>query len=399
MDRWGLLVLVFLVSFSFQEPYLQPECSWKTVQGFFTPECYTFCPERTNWVKVAEKLLQERVYGQSEAVEQILSALYAHNQERALIFHFTGDNGTGKTLVANILAFSRFAKITEAEYPQGALYIRGNDYRYDSDGKIRKHEPAVYQAEIGRLRSRLHDQILSYLQQCSQPIIILDEYTIPNQRILAGLEDFFDDQPIQTKRGNFVASRNAIFILISDFGVESYVESTTHEERLQQVFQDIKDTWGESLFKQCQLQDNIVPFLPLPLPSPTDTDRLTVNSVVVPDAVRDMVTGLVRGIPTHKALQTNLENNRLTLSKFTCHEDCEEFVSRFIYHKLAISAGTYRKRNYRGVEQLVHNRIIQPLLTKLRRSFGASVSITLKASDSGLNPEFEIKAEKLTGEL
>ena len=108
MDRWGLLVLVFLVSVSFQEPYLQPECSWKTVQGFFTPECYTcrkcssfpighvanccdlVCPERTNWVKVAEKLLQERVYGQSEAVEQILSALYAHNQERALIFHFTG---------------------------------------------------------------------------------------------------------------------------------------------------------------------------------------------------------------------------------------------------------------------------------------------------------------------
>ena len=50
--------------------------------------------------------------------------------------NYFSDNGTGKTLVANILAFSRFAKITEAEYPQGALYIRGNDYRYDSDGKV-----------------------------------------------------------------------------------------------------------------------------------------------------------------------------------------------------------------------------------------------------------------------
>ena len=55
---------------------------------------------------------------------------------------------------------------------------------YLVDGQIRKHEPAVYQAEIERLRSRLHDQILSYLQQCSQPIIILDEYTIPNQRVM-----------------------------------------------------------------------------------------------------------------------------------------------------------------------------------------------------------------------
>jgi hypothetical protein len=94
-----------------------------------------------------EKLLKERIFGQDEAVQTILTAFKAHDKKKPLTFHFAGgmlcgekkrkwlfihqlDNGVGKSFTAKTIAEALFqyGNPNSGDF-EGFLYLRGEQYQ------------------------------------------------------------------------------------------------------------------------------------------------------------------------------------------------------------------------------------------------------------------------------
>jgi len=188
--------------------------------------------------------------------------------------------------------------------------------------------------------------------------------------------------PIQTSHGTYVTTKKAIFLLLSDFGAEGFSARHSNEELLQYVIQDIQDVWGNHLYKQCQLQDNIVPFVPLELPSTTDTARMTIETTGVPQPVRDLIKASLSSVLQRKGVTMLAEKNRFVLDDLKCDEKCVDFISRMLYYQVVTSINSYRLRNYRGVEQLFMNRVLQPIVAKIRSVYDCRITVSLEVPSS-----------------
>lgn len=115
--------------------------------------------------------------------------------------------------------------------------------------KIRKAHPEEYFKKIESFKEQVHNDVARQLQSCPQSVIIFDEYTIPNRRVLSALEDFLDGSPVRLDDNVYVTSKFATFVFLSDFGVESFSHKHSHDELVQLIEKDVSECWGPNLMK------------------------------------------------------------------------------------------------------------------------------------------------------
>lgn len=220
--------------------------------------------------KGCDKLLEElnsKVFGQPLITKPIYKSLKAHmindRPSRPLVMYFSGWTGTGKTLVARLIASSLFKNGMESKFVK---YISSS---YHFPVKIEDdHQIAIH-------RQRLRDMIRETVKRCERSLIILDELDKLPAGVVDTLQPLFDY--IEDVDG--VRYNKAIFIFLSNTGATqlnrlAYKMFTEGKERKDLSSKDIEEILvQESLKEQGGFRKSsliqrysigvFVPFLPL----------------------------------------------------------------------------------------------------------------------------------------
>lgn len=311
-------------------PIAGPLCNdyWTWLTSF---ECwYTPCPrwigeqpEDSSSVRDMEsrvkRMLQAKVFGQTEAVELLAKAINLKTRDRPLSVHLVGDNGTGKTFTAKLLAEALFKNGV-----QDVLYLRGNAF-------IAQNEAMVL-----HFQSTLRKQINAKLKACPASLIIIDELQSMYRTTIKVFEDYLDttfasdsyDRPNSTQ---------AIFVFISDFGKEGMTMNDSPQELIERAYTESADIWQGKLSSLIQY---IVPFMPRNYPGTFEyvnalTDRLFTNPVFA-------------------------RNQMQLVGINVCPEDSLlNGLSTFIWTETA--NGVYKQEQYRGIEKTWNQHVEHPL--------------------------------------
>lgn len=204
--------------------------------------CYTFWCLRTKDFDPIWKKLQERVFGQDEALTLIRSMLKPKLAEtddplfekKPVVLHLVGDNGTGKSLTTSIISeYSFLAHIgRKREGQSNFLYQDGADY--SPPAKIEKR-PLIAAKLTRKLKSRIADQINS----CAKSIIIIDDMQKMMYEVLMSLGNLLEGGFEHNDKR--VSTRDAIFIFTSDLGYEDLTRSMSLIQLKQFIFEKTKE--------------------------------------------------------------------------------------------------------------------------------------------------------------
>lgn len=193
----------------------------------------------------AKRMLSQSVYGQDEAIDQIVAALRSKDSDKPLSMHIVGDNGTGKTLAATLLAKVLF----QHEKSSGFLYIRGNSY-------ISK-EPV----DVNNFRKQLRHLVETQLRQCPGSLIVVDELQSLHRNTIVAFDSFLDSTYISDHIENGgTDSRQAIFVFVSDFGKEGTSMNDSPNELIKRAYEESSSIWKSG--RTAALIQHIIPFMP-----------------------------------------------------------------------------------------------------------------------------------------
>ncbi|KAK0085880.1 hypothetical protein PV325_004274 [Microctonus aethiopoides] len=221
-------------------------------------------------VRELHRLLNIKVFGQKIATDSILRALYAHtntdNTPKALAMSFHGTSGTGKTFVANMIGETFYKKGYQSQYFH---FINGR-----SD--------LTLESEVEQYKEMLQKKIVQGLLECPKSLFIFDEIdSMPAGvlNILVPLLDYGKPRVWPHSSNNFVETRKAIYIFITNAGSEQIVERVINlrgkgKSRNDTTLADYEDVISVQAFSEDggfyksdiisnNLIDHYVPFLPL----------------------------------------------------------------------------------------------------------------------------------------
>jgi ATP-dependent Clp protease ATP-binding subunit ClpA len=217
-----------------------------------------------------ETLLKERIFGQDEAIQMILTAFRAHDKKKPLTFHFAGDNGVGKSFTAKTIAESLFqyGNPSSGDF-EGFLYLRGEHYQ----GLEHLEE---YRQTITR---RIVDQLV----QCPNSLIVFDEVEFLAPQTVSVISAFLDDSIPTFQYSDNVKCRTneATFIVISDFGMEGRTNSMSFQQVKTLVERDSTEFWINP--KQPSVITHIIPFMPLDAKARTSAAHYQLGHLVARD--------------------------------------------------------------------------------------------------------------------
>ena len=306
------------------------DCCSGSITSFMCSGCYGPCPLRENGVNDLESVLSSRVFGQDHAIRLIVEAMSYRENDKPLVFHFAGDNGVGKTLTAKTIVESLFAvkdRIT-GEY-KGMLYLRGNFYCSDGEDNARN----------------ILEEIFKQLTICPESVIIFDEAELPDKNTMQIFETILDESPTIRYSGKEVLKSKAIFILISDFGMEGVTNNMSVEDIMSLIHKDAGESWIHT--KQNDMITYIVPFLPMeirnslwstpPLPVTKQAGYLLQRITYNPPSI----------LKKYGINVKTIEIGTKQLDK----------LSEYVYNT-AINNPQYRNKNYRGIEQFFNKNIV-----------------------------------------
>jgi hypothetical protein len=185
------------------------------------------CPLTEDPIRSVETILSDRIIAQEPANKAILDAFTAWNLDREmkenevkpLVLAFTGPTGVGKTETALSIGDALFRKRDRLQsgrnVPRGLLVLRGEDYS-------EQDRVAAYKRDI-------RDRIIDHIDSCSgNALVVFDEV----QKVAAGVLDSMSgvmDTGMLSRNVNgivqTVRAASAVFILISDIGSESMIET------------------------------------------------------------------------------------------------------------------------------------------------------------------------------
>lgn len=348
---FGLLILLVGVLGESRFNVDEGDCCTNGMMAFLCPRCWENCPQRPDGIKNMEKYLLSRVFGQDEAIRKITDAFSSRQAglNKPLVLHFAGDNGVGKTLTALAISEALFSvKNKLTNYRKGTIYLQGHDYSINI-GTSELSKEGFY--------NDLVSQVKKQVVECPFSLIIIDEFELLGEKTMYDLLKLIED-PIMSK---------TVFILISDLGKEG-VTSDMHDpsgfiENL--ILQEMEFKWGNTkrsknspaLFKVVNQIQTIIPFLPMML----DTEG---SGEAIDEQVKFLLGQIIEKSPRV------CEDNDITIDKIIfVTKDSNEGIQNlrnYLLYKLKTTPG-YSKRNYRGIEQIFHLKVVNSLTQVIRR--------------------------------
>mmetsp|Transcript_105753 Transcript_105753/g.170244 ORF Transcript_105753/g.170244 Transcript_105753/m.170244 type:complete len:324 (+) Transcript_105753:29-1000(+) len=244
------------------------------------------CPLAADPVAVLQLLLDDRLAGQALAASTVRKAVaqntnkFKTNFERkrdkfasyllgfpysvlvqqgrnsskverdAMLLHFSGPTGVGKTLTANLVGHALFTASSDC----GIVTINLNEHRALKKGQMARFLETTLQ--------RFKDQLVL----CPRSLFVLDEIQNVQPELVHALVSFF--QP-KGKLMSAVASAYPIVILVSDLGSQQLNSNMSRAEAVAAIqiasshrFGGSSD-WLNGKDADAILGSNLVPFLPL----------------------------------------------------------------------------------------------------------------------------------------
>eukprot|EP01001_Neometanema_parovale_P007105 NODE_3425_length_1222_cov_108.072793_g3251_i0.p1 GENE.NODE_3425_length_1222_cov_108.072793_g3251_i0~~NODE_3425_length_1222_cov_108.072793_g3251_i0.p1 ORF type:complete len:365 (-),score=42.44 NODE_3425_length_1222_cov_108.072793_g3251_i0:63-1157(-) len=178
-------------------------------------------------IKNKAKVLQrfdkatEGLVGQEENLRRVIS-MKLDQPDKQVNMHFAGDNGVGKTWLSRLISSAMFSKSSRLwpDAGQGYYAISFN------------HIPeTASESALEEERKLILDQIHRALLHCPQAVILVDELQNMHWALAKALVPALKGEPIKG-----VPSKNAIFILTSDFGHEGHASGLTVEQIRKEVY-------------------------------------------------------------------------------------------------------------------------------------------------------------------
>lgn len=356
---WSLVLALVLLPALVMAAFDDCECneSWTS---FACTRCFGPCPRTLEPVKRFEELTTKpgpakKLMGQERAAVLIADALRAASGKKPLTFHFCGENGVGKSHTALLLAEAYFAyKDKKTDMYKGLLWISGKQYQM-----------AKSEEEIKAAREYIHEQIIDHLATCPQAIIVIDEAEMMRADILRVVGAFMDDSQTTVSSlkdpSKRVNTKEAIIILISDFGRDEIRTGDSWDEIAERVHRETKAILQEDLMVQ-RIQYHI-PFSPVPDLNCT----ARVGKVSAP--VEELVSLLVRQLKEHPAAK----RDNIVIKKVGAdiHAIAEKLIHFMVAHE------HYCERNYRGIEGLFATKVVGPILKQMPEPRPSTQEVTV----------------------
>jgi len=296
--------------------------------SFMYLKCWESCPLRENGLMMLNSTLQNRIYGQEYAIDKIVNALLSKDPQKCISFHFSGDNGVGKTITALTITEALFCvKNYMTDMYRGLLYLRGNKYRIQNEKDT--YKALEYKEEI------LND-IYNQLSSCPHSVIILDEAELPDEQTMEVFEEILDEQPMLQFKKKQTSKKDAIFIFISDFGMLENKSPKTIEKIQNLIYTDTKNSWIHS--KHTDLIQYIIPFVPLSIQQ--DLPQSILKQVAY------LIKNQIYNPPSIIRQQLNIQIKDIEYTTDTLYN-----AAILLYNQLKQS-DEFKQRNYRGIEQL-----------------------------------------------
>ena len=224
--------------------------------------------ERAN-LSHLERLLNEQLIGQDEAVRQAVSAvkksrvgLADPNRPDATLL-FLGPSGVGKTQLAKLLATHLFGAASHLIAFDMSEYTESH-----SVSRLIGAPPGyVGCEEEGRLSAAVRSNPFS--------ILLFDEIEKAHPHIFDLLLPVFEEGRLKDARGRDISFRNCILIMTSNIGADSL--SRADEPQMQaHLFQELRNHFRPEFINRI---DEIVPFYPLLAEDVRSILRLEINTL------------------------------------------------------------------------------------------------------------------------
>ena len=171
--------------------------------------------EKVRFVNMAETI-KRRVIGQDDAVEKVAQAVKMQRAglkgagRPAGVFLFLGHTGVGKTELAKALAEFLFGSEDEI-------------IRFDMSEFMEKHYVSkLIGAPPGYIGHDEEGQLTGRLRSKPFSVVLLDEIEKAHPEIFDIFLQLFDEGRLTDSRGRTIDAKNAIFIMTSNIGTESY---------------------------------------------------------------------------------------------------------------------------------------------------------------------------------
>eukprot|EP01126_Amoeba_proteus_P063368 TRINITY_DN8731_c0_g1_i6.p1 TRINITY_DN8731_c0_g1~~TRINITY_DN8731_c0_g1_i6.p1 ORF type:complete len:419 (-),score=60.55 TRINITY_DN8731_c0_g1_i6:884-2140(-) len=249
-----LLVLLFVSvvrSFDYGNLFGFVDLHSRCLSGLLSITCE--CPIYSDYVERVSNALRTRLFGQPDARDKLRSIIINHDfffGKKATVVHIAGDNGVGKTFSTSLLAANIFSSRDSYGLQKGYLYLRGSFFCGDSEESIKEHQDS------------LREKVVRQLYACPHSLVVFDEVELVNPNTILAIQSFLDSTvPVVENKGWKADITKAIFVFISDFGVEGMSEGKSQQQLKEIVHIHSLKFWKD--IKQNSLIEHVIPFSPL----------------------------------------------------------------------------------------------------------------------------------------
>ena len=378
-----LLVTVLVASCHAQRHEEIEDLCTSFFTSMLTPRCYGPCPERKMGIEQMHQFLEKHIFGQEYALNITTSAIEHMTMDAPLVLHFAGDNGAGKTYTSKLIGEVLFSvKDARSGLYKGVLQFRGNQFTLNANTQ------ELYPEKVEEFKSDIRRRVVRQLNRCPRSLIVFDEAELPSPEVMQVFEELIDGDHIEFE--SITASSNeAIFIFISDFGMEGITEGMTMDEVVERISQDMRNVWMYG--KQETMVTHVVPF----------NNMYSSTSTRTPEAVVLQVYSFIRYLP--ESLPIKLQKSGISIGRLMLYipgrDKCEteeedhyeaiQMIADFIYEEVS-SSETYRHRNYRGIKQYFNLHVLPHISMAFEEKHAnkhmpvARVGINIEKTDQGI---------------
>ena len=126
----------------------------------------------------------------------------------------------------------------------------------------------------------------------------------------------------------------------------------------------MRNTWGSDLSSHTAIQNLVLTFSHLPVPNNYADITITQLSSLLPASIVSMVDHKLKNLFKADGYEF-LEKEQIRL-EFNCDAFCVEKLSLYLYYE-QIRSDAFRYRNYRGIEQLLFQKVEEKIYNSLRK--------------------------------